>query len=536
MDHAIVCRRWGLSAFPFHVCRQVWGASKLHSLFNHRNKTVKHHLMLLLVLMLLSACQHNHKAQSVSQSQSTAGGCQSQANAAAQRAQLEQGLRAQIKFVDEQEPLFSIVDQMAVRNIPALSLAVIEGGKIAWTGTYASTSSAVHPKLNCDSLFQAASLSKPVTLMAMVHLHNAGMLDLDQNIETYLKHKVLPQGLQSAENPVTLRNILAHTSGITPGGYEGYAQDQPLPSEVEILTGAAGVNSPAIEVVAVPNEQVMYSGGAYTLAELAVQDVLNDTFSNIMSRWILQPLEMHVADFSQPLPATKSNQAAQGHDMHGVVVPGGWRNHPEQAAAGLWSNAADLATFLVELHHAYHGNGQLFNQGDIERLLSEERHGQAFGFIINRTETSVAITHFGGNVGYRTGMTIDLVSGDGLVYLTNSDSGGSLGNELLYSASQIYDWQHFRQTTVKRAQVEAQVLMGLSGEYTWNQQVDLKVNYDESAEQIILIFPNGDAYRLVPISGGALDFIHAESGVRVAFDPEDGLRSFSLYGQRAVKK
>ncbi|MFC3192962.1 serine hydrolase domain-containing protein [Marinicella sediminis] len=486
----------------------------------------------LLVLVMLSACVHSHKPLSYNGMSLTVDGCQSSNTTSAQQAILEHGLRSQVKFADENEPLYSIAEQLTAHQIPALSVAVIDAGRIAWTGIYNSGGST----LNCDSLFQAASLSKPVTLMAVVRMHSEGLIDMDKDIQAYLEHQVLPQGLQTTENPVTFRNLLGHTSGITPGGYEGYAQGEMLPSDVEVLTGAAGVNSPAIEVVAVPNEQLMYSGGAYTLAELALQDVFNDTFSNIMKRWILQPLEMGIADFSQPLPAIKSSQAAQGHDMNGAVVPGGWRNHPEQAAAGLWSNASDLAKFLIEMHHAYQGGGKLFTQRDIELLLNGERHGQAYGFIINRTDTSVAITHFGGNVGYRTGMTIDLVSGDGLVYLTNSDSGGNLGNELLYAASQIYDWQHFKQTTVKRAQVETQVLKGLSGDYTWNQQVDLQVKYDESVKQIALYFPNGDAYQLVPITGEALDFIHAETGVRVAFDPEDGLQSFLLYGQQAVKK
>ena len=65
-------------------------------------------------------------------------------------------------------------------------------------------------------------------------------------------------------------------------------------------------------------------------------------------------------------------------------------------------------------------------------------------------QVAIAITHYGGNAGYRTGMTIDLTTGNGLVYLTNSDNGGSLGNELLLSASQVYSWQHFKQTNATR--------------------------------------------------------------------------------------
>ena len=58
-------------------------------------------------------------------------------------------------------------------------------------------------------------------------------------------------------------------------------------------------------------------------------------------------------------------------------------------------------------------------------------------------------------------MTISLTSGKGLVYLINSDNGGALGNELLLSASQVYNWQHFRQIEAERKEVSTEILKGL---------------------------------------------------------------------------
>src|SRR5690606_32823051 len=129
----------------------------------------------------------------------------------------------------------------------------------------------------------------------------------------------------------------------------------------------------------------------------------------------------------------------------------------------------------------------------------------------------------------------DLANGNGLVYLTNSDNGGGLGNELLLSAAQVYGWQHFKQTNVVRKQISPQVLKGLSGEYNWNNQVDLSIRFDDSNNLISLYFPNGDEYKLTPTIGDELDFIHANTGVQVAFLKEDGFQSFRLYGQIAVK-
>ena len=424
---------------------------------------------------------------------------------------------------------------MSEYNIPALSLAVINEGKIEWADIYQNANFSKEQKLDCSSIFQAASLSKPVTFLAAQRMHSAGEIDLDENIQNYLKDYVLPQGKQTNENPVTFRNIFSHTSGISAGGYQGYAKDLAIPSDLAILRGNEGVNTPAIEVISAPSEMLAYSGGGYTLAELALQDIYGDEFSNIMKKWILEPTGMQDSEFTQPLPDSKANQVAKGHTQSGDVLDGGWRNHPEQAAAGLWSNAIDMAKFLIEIYNAYQGKSSIFSQSDIESILSHERDGHVHGFILNRTGDDISITHYGGNEGYRTGMTISLTNGNGLVYLTNSDSGGVLGNELLLSASQVYRWQNFKQTGVRRTEVDSEILKELPGEYKWNNQIDLLITFDEKNNLISLFFPNGDEYKLTPIVGDNLEFIDPNTGVKVSFVKNDNLRTFTLYGQTAVK-
>ena len=308
-----------------------------------------------------------------------------------------------------------------------------------------------------------------------------------------------------------------------------------MPSDLDVLKGSEGVNSPAIEVVTTPNETLGYSGGGYTLAELALQNIYNDEFSSIMKKWILEPAGMKHSEFTQPMPASKWDQVARGYTPSGEVVEGGWRNHPEQAAAGLWSNAVDMAQFLIEIYRAYQGQSSIFSQADIISILGDERDGHVYGFLVNRSGDDISLTHYGGNAGYRTGMTISLKSGNGLVYLINSDNGGALGNELLLSASQVYNWEHFKQTIAEREHVSPEILKGLSGQYKWNDQIDLSIRYDESKNLISLIFPNGDVYELTPIAGDELDFIHANTGVQVAFLRKDDFNSFVLYGQTAVK-
>lgn len=492
-------------------------------------------LVVALIIICICSCSSLHKKSNDSNSYHANSGCIHPNDSVEGKVRLENEIRTQVKFLGEPEDFSSITNKMSEYNIPALSLTVINGGNIEWADIYQNRHFTEQQNLDCTSFFQAASLSKPVTFLAAVRMYSAGEIDLDENIQNYLKDFEIPPGKQTADNPVTFRNIFAHTSGITPGGYEGYANDLALPSDADILKGTTGVNSPAIAVVAPPNETLAYSGGAYTLAELALQDIYNDSFANIMRNWILDPVRMKNSDFSQPLPALKFGQVAKGYTQSGEVLEGGWRNYPEQAAAGLWSNSIDLAAFMIEIYNAYQGKSTVFSQPDIQSIISHERDGLAYGFIVDRSGSGISITHYGGNAGYRTGMTIDLITGNGLVYLTNSDNGGNLGNELLLSASKVYGWQHFKQTDVQRNEVSSEVLKGLPGEYKWNNQIDLSIRFDETSNQISLYFPNGDEYKLTPVLGDELDFIHPNTGVKVSFIKKDKLRSFTLYGQLAAK-
>ncbi len=461
------------------------------------------------------------------------GGCIGSEESFARKSALEHGIRGQVKFIQEPENFSTIAHKMTEYKIPALSLAVIKQGEIDWSDTYVNKDYAEEQNLDCSSIFQVASLSKPVTFLAALRMHTAGQIDLDKNIQEYLKDFQIPQGKHTRENPVTFRNIFSHTSGITAGGYQGYARDLPIPSDLDILRASEGVNSPAIEVLAPPNESLAYSGGGYTLAELAVQDIFGEEFSDIMHKWILEPANMTHSEFTQPLPDAQADQVARGYTYSGSMVEGGWHNYPEQAAAGLWSNSIDMAQFLIEIYRAYQGKTSIFSETEIKSILSHEREGHVYGFMVNRSDDDIAITHYGGNMGYRTGMTISLTSGNGLVYLINSDNGSALGNELLLSTSRVYKWQHFEQITAKRKHVNADDLMQLVGEYKWNDQIDLSVKFEDN--QISLYFPNGDAYKLVPVTGDELDFIHPNTGVQVSFLERVDFQSFTLYGQTAIK-
>ena len=454
--------------------------------------------------------------------------CVTESDAQARKQQVERGMLPNVVFVGESKPA-SVETRMTRYQVPAMSVAVIHDGKLDWSATWGKLQ-ADGPRADCSSLFQAASLSKPVALFAALRMEQERVIDFDLNIETYLTSYRLPAGQQTDAHPVTFGNVFAHTSGITPGGYAGYAQGQPIPSDQQIVRAEAPANSRKVEVLTAPGISLAYSGGGYTVAEIALQDLLHKPFERIMHEWLLAPVGMLEANFTQPLPAASRPYAARGHLADGSAVPGGWNNHPEQAAAGLWATASDMAVFLIEIGKGYRGESKVFAQASIRKLLAKPIDGHAYGFRLIGEGDRTFITHYGGNVGYRAGMTLNLSTGDGAVFMTNSDNGSDLGREFLAAVSRVYNWPMFREVQVTRATQPVDVLRSLAGRYVFaKQNSQVSVIYENNA--LTLVFPNGDRYAMTPIQGAPREFIHPETAVRASFEGEGADLRIQLYGQ-----
>ena len=381
--------------------------------------------------------------------------CYTAADAQVREEQVTGGMLPLVVFDGETKPA-SIETRMDLSNVPALSVAVMHNGKLDWSAAWGQlhTSGA---DTDCGSLFQSGSIAKPVTLFAALRMETEELIDFDENIENYLSSFNLPEGLQSAENPVTLGNLLSHTAGIARGGYAGYARNESIPTDQQIVRGEAPSNSRKVEVVSVPNTSLAYSGGGYTIVEIALQDQQHKPFEEIMREWLLFPVGMKQADFTVPLPDSSHPHTAHGHQIDGTAIAGGWNNYPEQAAAGLWVTATDLALFLLEIHKGYEGTSSLFTQASIGKLLSNKVENHTYGFRLIGEGDMVFITHYGATEGYRAGITFNLQTGDGAVFLANSNNGANLGEEFFNSVSRTYEWPVFREKKVKRINQSVEV-------------------------------------------------------------------------------
>jgi CubicO group peptidase (beta-lactamase class C family) len=324
-------------------------------------------------------------------------------------------------------------------RVPGVSVAVIKDFKIHWAKGYGVADVETKRPVDIATGFQAASISKPVTMMAMVRLAQDGRLSLDQDINTLLKSwKVVPVG----PDPVTPRSLSSHTSGSDDGfGFPGYDPSAARPTVVQVLDGQTPSNVGAVRFARRVYEGQKYSGGGTEILQQTLTDVTGKPFAEMMRELVLGPIGMNHSSFEQPPVGELAERTTRAHDGAGKSMGAKWHVYPEQAAAGLWTTASDLARFAIEVQLAYRGpKGQVLNQASAREMLAPVGVGPfAVGFSIEYRGQGWYFQHSGGNWGYACDLLAHFRKGYGVVVMTNGGNGGII-REIENRVAAAYNW------------------------------------------------------------------------------------------------
>lgn len=337
-----------------------------------------------------------------------------------------------------------LADRMAYYNVPGVSIAVINDGRIEWSRGYGVAEAGGDEEIRPDTLFQAASISKTLAGGAVMLLQQYGVIDIDEKANSYLRSWKIPENEFTANYKVTVRELLSHSGGTTVEGFDGYQQGSPLPSLLQILEGVSPANNPPVRVNRVPGTQFQYSGGGMEILHLLVEDVTGMSFRQFVKENIFLRLGMTRSDYYPDAPALPK---ASGHYSSGHVVPGGWYIYPESAAAGLWTTASDLARYAISIQSAAMGDpGSIFLPETAREMLTpqipiKEGSDEGLSIIIN----GQMFGHAGSNEGFKLQTSAFSDRGQGAVVLTNGENGTDLINEILRGVSKVYGWSNYKQ-------------------------------------------------------------------------------------------
>jgi CubicO group peptidase (beta-lactamase class C family) len=357
----------------------------------------------------------------------------------------------------------TLTERMQHYGVPGVSIAVIDDYQLEWARGYGVVEAGSSEPVTPDSLFNAGSVAKPVSASAALALVERGLLDLDQDVNERLVSWRVPENEYTAEEKVTLRRLLSHSSGLTDGFAMRSSSDPEfdwwLASEGEAPTitvqqlleaqPPADDGSPT-RVTQVPGTAYKYSNLGYGVVQLLMTDVTHQPFSELMQETVLGPVGMTSSTFGQPLPEELRDRATTEHYVDGEPFEGKRHHYPLLAAGGLWTTPSDLARFAIEIMRARAGESSLLLSQEmaVEMLTPQvEVHDSSLqdsyglGFDLASEGQERRFMHTGGTWGSTCLLWVHPATGQGAVIMTNSASGeGAIRFEVLLSIAAEYGW------------------------------------------------------------------------------------------------
>lgn len=357
---------------------------------------------------------------------------------------IEHGLVPNSVAKGEPLPKYSVKDRMKHFRVPGLSVAFFENGKIQWVRTYGFADVEAQRAVTPDTIFQAASIAKPVVATATMRLVQENRLNLDEDVNQKLQTWKLPENGYTTRQKVTVRRLLSHTAGLGVHGFTGYAAGEPLPTVVQILDGQKPANSQSVRVEAEPGSGYSYSGGGYVVVRMLLSDVTGSNFPDLMRRLVLDPIGMSHSTFAQPLPDNMQGSAATAYQSNGQPFAGRFHIYPELGPDGLWSTPTDLARFAIEIQNEASGtSNKVLSQSTVQVMLAPVKAQHSLGFEVGDADGKAWFGHGGSNFGFFSQLyAFKQVGGQGVAIMTNGNNINLLV-EYLRAVAQEYHWTGF---------------------------------------------------------------------------------------------
>lgn len=344
----------------------------------------------------------------------------------------------------------TLAERMAFYKVPGVSLAVINDGRIEWAREYGEITAGSAKPVTSETLFEAASTTKALAAAAVLHYVEAGRLDLDADVNLYLKSWKVPESPFTLTEKVTLRRLLTHRAGL-PMTNMGYDEKAGAPTLLQVVKGEAPAENKAAIPEMVPGSQWRYSNVGFALVQLVLEETLGQDLESILSDVVFSPLGMTSSTVVYPLPATWRKREAMPHDENGQAAAPAM--HPSALAqGGLMTTPSDLARFLVELLESYHGASSRLLSRETTRTMFHPavaldprlfgfELGDALGVFVKGEGSALTVLHPGNNFPGSICWLIGFPERrQGAIIMLNGNNGEALAFEIISALGRMYGW------------------------------------------------------------------------------------------------
>lgn len=358
----------------------------------------------------------------------------------------------------------TIPQMMKEDNVPGLSIAFVDNGKIAWTKCYGYANLEDSIKVTPETVFLSASLSKPVTAMAALHMVEKKILNLDEDVNITLKGWKIPVTENTLNQKVTLRRLIGHTAGVMEKDkvFIGYDTSEAVPTVEQILKGEEPSKDSAVYIEFEPGTRRTYSNAGYLVIQELMTDVTGKSFPDLIDEIVLKPSMMLQSSFEQPIPQSLMTQKAVGYSSAGEAME--YNIYPFMAPAALWTTPSDLGRFMMTLLNDFEGKSSVILTGNMMKQVLDKRD-ERLGFSKIYWGNDVLFRHTGSNDGFNSYMVGSANKKQALIIMTNSENGFTLIDAIQRAVAKEYQWEYLKPEELKKQEILISTLRQYSGQY-----------------------------------------------------------------------
>lgn len=321
-----------------------------------------------------------------------------------------------------------IDQQLENHKLAGFSLVVFENYNIVYSNQFGLKSVNSNEKIDHNTAFSTASISKPITALLCFILDEKGLIDLDEPIDNYLKRWHLPKSqFTEIKNP-TWKQFLNHTAGTSQHGFADFYEGDTIPTIKQSLLGQLPRYDKEIEFLFTPGTSWSYSGGGYVIVQMALEDTLNKSIAELADEYIFSPLDLKNTTMVQPNQKGFLTNVAFVHDKDNNVIKTGLPITPQVAPSGLWSTPTDLTKLTIEIQNALRNKeNQVISHNVAKKIIEVTALKDAVGGWSYGWQRSFGFDNYdwfmcnGSNTGVGGDIFATTTDGNGFVFLANGE-------------------------------------------------------------------------------------------------------------------
>lgn len=290
--------------------------------------------------------------------------------------------------------------------IPGISIAIVKDGEIFWSRGFGLKNMHSKEPVSTDTVFAAASLSKPVFAYAVLKMCERGEFNLDTPLTEYTDKLLISDPRLKL---ITARMILSHTSG--------------LPKFI---------GEDPITISFTPGTKFSYSSEGYYYLQSIIEQITGQTLNDYMTRYVFMPLDMKNSSYVWKHQYEES--AANGHDRQGR--PQSMSRPSRASAAGsLRTTATDYTKFLMAMMEPVVNDDFQLSKQSLDQMLQPQIKlspslAWGLGWALEQTPQGDCFWHWGDIEIFKCFTLTSKNFKKGIVILTNSENGLKICQEI----------------------------------------------------------------------------------------------------------